>query len=234
MIGCNFCIIQVLHILTTKIKCLKGRGEKLISTSKHYGVMVYAIADTNTNIKDVNLVHDPHKLKIPSTAAKVTQQCISEKRMLSTFDSPEGHQSSSDLTGGRFINMISTARSSRLLQHATATGFFLLLVLVPLIAFSIRCLIGAFNNKVGVNESKKHHLGPKSKRWRSALSDLREPDIFVGDSKSSYSNASEDGGEIPPEEVSHASYTEVERDYQKFLSDCGMSKWGYWRGGSPE
>lgn len=71
--------------------------------------------------------------------------------------------------------------------QATATGFFLLLVLVPLIAFSIRCLIGAFNNKVGVNESKKHHLGPKSKRWRSALSDLREPDIFVGDSKSSSS-----------------------------------------------
>lgn len=35
------------------------------------------------------------------------------------------------------------------------------------------------------------------------------------------------------EESSHA-YRKLEDDYEKFLSECGMSKWGYWRGGSPE
>ncbi|RVW29132.1 hypothetical protein CK203_096781 [Vitis vinifera] len=33
------------------------------------------------------------------------------------------------------------------------------------------------------------------------------------------------------EEVSHA-YGKLEHDYQQFLSECGISKWGYWRGGS--
>lgn len=33
------------------------------------------------------------------------------------------------------------------------------------------------------------------------------------------------------EDESHA-YSKLEHDYQKFLSECGISKWGYWRGGS--
>lgn len=81
MIGCNFCVIQVSY-LDYEDKCLKGRGEKLVSTSKQYGVMVYAIADTNTNINDVNLVHELHQLKIPSTAAKVTQQVSTIYRLI--------------------------------------------------------------------------------------------------------------------------------------------------------
>lgn len=33
------------------------------------------------------------------------------------------------------------------------------------------------------------------------------------------------------EEVSHA-YDKLEHEYQKFLSECGISNSGYWRGGS--
>lgn len=34
------------------------------------------------------------------------------------------------------------------------------------------------------------------------------------------------------EDASHA-FDKLEGDYQKFLSECGMSSYGYWRGGSP-
>lgn len=44
-------------------------------------------------------------------------------------------------------------------------------------------------------------------------------------------NHTEDQTEISLEEASHA-YRKLEHDYQEFLSQCGMSKWGYWRGGS--
>lgn len=35
------------------------------------------------------------------------------------------------------------------------------------------------------------------------------------------------------EDTSRA-YNKLEDDYHKFLSECGMSNWGYWRGGSPK
>lgn len=35
------------------------------------------------------------------------------------------------------------------------------------------------------------------------------------------------------EDTSHA-YNKLEGDYQKFLSECGMGNYGYWRGGSPQ
>lgn len=38
---------------------------------------------------------------------------------------------------------------------------------------------------------------------------------------------------VPFEDISHA-YTKLEPAYLKFLSECGISKWGYWRGGSLE
>ena len=45
-------------------------------------------------------------------------------------------------------------------------------------------------------------------------------------------NHSEDQDQISYEDESHA-YRKLEHDYQEFLAQCGMSKFGYWRGGSP-
>ncbi|MFQ6650271.1 hypothetical protein Gotur_022010 [Gossypium turneri] len=45
-------------------------------------------------------------------------------------------------------------------------------------------------------------------------------------------STSEDEANIQNEEASE-DYGRLEHDYQKFLSECGISKWGYWRGGSP-
>ena len=35
-------------------------------------------------------------------------------------------------------------------------------------------------------------------------------------------------------EDSSRDFNELEGDYEKFLSECGMSSYGYWRGGSPQ
>lgn len=52
-------------------------------------------------------------------------------------------------------------------------------------AFCIRCIIGAFQNRVvgdlrhqAVNESEVDYHGSKSVRWKSALDDIREPDTL--------------------------------------------------------
>lgn len=37
--------------------------------------------------------------------------------------------------------------------------------------------------------------------------------------------------QISVEDLSHA-YKKLDQDYEKFLSECGLSKWGYWRGGT--
>lgn len=43
-------------------------------------------------------------------------------------------------------------------------------------------------------------------------------------------NTSEDQEQNLYEDMSRA-YSKLEHDYEKFLSECGMSKWGYRRGG---
>ncbi|KAH7568295.1 hypothetical protein JRO89_XS07G0272800 [Xanthoceras sorbifolium] len=180
-----------------------GRGENLTSISKQYGVSVNSIIEENTSIVDVDLVFQGQQLKIPSSAAE-------EIRAAFPFH----------------------------YQAKPTTGYFL--VLVPLLAFCIRCMIGAFRTRVAgdsrhqaVNESKGHHRGSKSMRWKSALSDITEADIPEHESRLDSNDSSEDQAQTSFEDTSLA-YSKLEHDYEKFLSECGLSKWGYWRGGSPE
>ncbi|XP_060175623.1 uncharacterized protein LOC132606234 isoform X3 [Lycium barbarum] len=72
-----------------------------------------------------------------------------------------------------------------------------------------------------------------SMRWKSALRDLSDPDASYSDSRPEIDNVTDDREHLQPEELSRA-YAKLDNDYQKFLSECGMSKWGYWRGGSSE
>lgn len=127
------------------------------------------------------------------------------------------------------------------LPQAKTTGYFL--VVVPLIAFCIRCMIGAFHTRIAggsghrvANGSKGRHPGSKTVRWKSALRDIIEEDLDSG-SRPRTNDPVEEQDQAQPlvsfEESSHA-YRKLEDDYEKFLSECGMSKWGYWRGGSPE
>lgn len=69
-----------------------------------------------------------------------------------------------------------------LYYQAKYTGYFL--VVVPLIAFCIRCMIGAFHAKVAQSEEIQHE--PKRTRWKYALSDITEADIPDAESTSDF------------------------------------------------
>ncbi|KAL5845828.1 hypothetical protein ACOSQ3_009352 [Xanthoceras sorbifolium] len=212
-------------------------GENLTSISKQYGVSVNSIIEENTSIVDVDLVFQGQQLKIPSSAAEEIR--ATEKNKLSIFYLRETHRRSLKIFNRLLDKKYFTMQIARSLPHAKpTTGYFL--VLVPLLAFCIRCMIGAFRTRVAgdsrhqaVNESKGHHRGSKSMRWKSALSDITEADIPEHESRLDSNDSSEDQAQTSFEDTSLA-YSKLEHDYEKFLSECGLSKWGYWRGGSPE
>ncbi|KAK4567639.1 hypothetical protein RGQ29_003409 [Quercus rubra] len=136
---------------------------------------------------------------------------------------------------GQHLNIPSASGDT---QMAKTTGYFL--VLVPLIAFCVRCIISALHTRVAgkfrhqvVNESEGRRHGCRSMRWKSALSEILEPDTLDAVSSSHSNSLSEDQSQVSFEEEPRA-YDKLEQDYQKFLSECGMSEWGHWRGGSPE
>lgn len=75
--------------------------------------------------------------------------------------------------------------------QAKTAGYFL--VLVPLIAFCIRCINVAFCIKVAgymthqdVSQSKQPDHGSKSMRWKSALYDPKEPEIVDSELRSDF------------------------------------------------
>ncbi|KAL0456325.1 UNVERIFIED_CONTAM: hypothetical protein Slati_0971700 [Sesamum latifolium] len=136
---------------------------------------------------------------------------------------------------GQHLNIPSASAGDA--QGAKTTGSFLL---VPLIAFCIRCIIGACQNRVAtnlrhqaVNKSGVHRDRCNSMRWKTVLSELREPDALDAEPETDSDPFSEEQEQVHFEEIFH-SYSKLEDDYQKFLSECGMSNWGYWRGGSPQ
>ncbi|KAH9781461.1 hypothetical protein KPL71_008483 [Citrus sinensis] len=255
------------HLLVHVVK----EGETLTSISKQYGVSVYSIAAVNKNIVDVDLVFEGQRLNIPSSVREELQATV--KNVISSFDLKEIHRRSLNVFYGRLdkrhISMQITHRlphvssdgrggleigfclkgvefsldltSISILLQAKTTGYFL--VVVPLIAFCIRCMIGAFHTRIAggsghqvANGSKGRHPGSKTVRWKSALRDIIEEDLDSG-SRPRTNDPVEEQDQAQPlvsfEESSHA-YRKLEDDYEKFLSECGMSKWGYWRGVAAE
>ncbi|XP_031283750.1 uncharacterized protein LOC116142456 isoform X2 [Pistacia vera] len=220
------------HLLVHVVK----EGETLTSISKQYRVSVYSIAAANKNIVDVDLVFEGQHLKIPSSARE--EGPATEKDSLSTVNLKETRQPSLNIFNGLLDKKNHTVQIAHSLPHAKTTGYFL--VMVPLIAFCIRCIIGSFNTRISgnsrhqtVNESKGHHHGSKIVRWKSALGDIMEADSSDSETRSESNDLSEDIAQTSFEDMSHA-YGKLENDYEKFLAECGVSKWGYWRGGSPE
>ncbi|KAI3464301.1 hypothetical protein Pfo_020964 [Paulownia fortunei] len=211
-------------------------GETLTSISKLYGVPILEIAAANKGIADVDLVFEGQHLNIPSAIAGYDQVCHFVGKKLNENQLPKAIPSLGFRS--RQWNQIFTVPSSHHLPLAKTTGSFL--VLVPLIAFCIRCIMGAFQHIVArnlrhqaANKSGVQHHRSNSMRWKTVLSDLRDPDALDAESEPDSDPFSDDQEQLHLEDISHA-YTKLEDDYQKFLSECGMSNWGYWRGGSPK
>lgn len=211
------------------------QGETLSSISKQYGVSILSIAAVNRDVVDLDLVYEGQHLRIPSFQGS-TQK--TENRSLLNHDPQQRHKWISTILDEISKQNNFTILVPPRLPYARATGYFL--VLVPLIAICIRCINGAFYTRIAgylghqdANNSKRHP-GFRSTRWKSALSDIRELDISDSDSVSDSDNSSPgDQAQVSAEDFS-SGYKKLEKDYEKFLSQCGISNSGYWRGGSTE
>ncbi|KAK8651617.1 hypothetical protein V6N13_141211 [Hibiscus sabdariffa] len=154
---------------------LVKEGETLSSISKVYGVSVHSIVAANKNIVDIDLVFEGQLLNIPAPSLLDTQLDRAKKsrlwRSIRALKAPSGQT---------FFTMLT---SHRLSNQAKSTGYFL--VVVPLIAFCIGCVISTFRTRVarGIRQlagdkSQALHHGAKGMRWKSALSDTVEGDVF--------------------------------------------------------
>ncbi|XP_070052810.1 uncharacterized protein [Nicotiana tomentosiformis] len=209
--------------------------ETLTSISKLYGVPIYEIAAANKQIIDVDLVFEGQLLNVPSYITTCSQTCQRKMIRLPKIDVSETNRRLK-LCGKDFNQKILSVLSCRHLPYtcqcyyqAKTTGYFL--VLVSLIAFGIRCIMNAFHRRVGRNKLQDVRQASGSMRWKLALRDLSDPDASYTDSRTEIDNVTDDQDNFHSEDLSRA-YAKVDHDYQKFLAECGMSKWGYWRGGS--
>ncbi|XP_056164593.1 uncharacterized protein LOC115686794 [Syzygium oleosum] len=210
-------------------------GETLSSISKQYGIPIHTITTLNKSIVDLDLVYEGQVLKIP-----LSKRCTekTEKKKLLEFDLQQKQWKTSKMLDRFSKKRNFTVLISHQLPYAKTTGYFL--VLVALIAFCIRCInsvlctrVAGYLRREDIIEPKQHHEVPKSKRWKSALLDARELDVSDPESKSDVGCPSEDQAQSSSEDGFQA-YGKLEEDYEKFLSECGISYSGYWRGGLDE
>ncbi|XP_042483388.1 uncharacterized protein LOC122063748 isoform X2 [Macadamia integrifolia] len=213
-------------------------GETLTSISRLYGVSIQEIAEANATIVDVDLIFEGQFLNIPFSVCKESLMGYSWKNWEPSCKTQERCQRALNLFGRHEDHKIFTMLSSNQLLLVKRTGYFL--VLLPLIAFCIRCIMDAFHLRVNKNlkhqapsESEAYCHGSRTMRWKSALSELTEQDALDDESRQDSVKYPEDQSQVPFEDLSH-SYSELGPAYQKFLSQCGMNKFGYWRGGSPD
>ncbi|PIA47133.1 hypothetical protein AQUCO_01400082v1 [Aquilegia coerulea] len=162
-------------------------GETLTSIARQYGVSLYTITLFNEEVVDANLVFEGQRLNIPSSGINNSKSDSMWKIRLYCINARDRCQRSLNTLGRHENHKVFTMLSSHHLPPAKTTGY--VLVLVPLVAFCIRCIIGAFQRRVVkdlkhrvVNEPNQHHRGSRSIRWKTALSDITELDVLDAES----------------------------------------------------
>ncbi|XP_022141746.1 uncharacterized protein LOC111012032 isoform X2 [Momordica charantia] len=206
------------HFVRIVEGCQLGRGETFTSILKQNGVSTHSIVIVNRKIGDTDLEHKGQDSKIRNPLAIRDVYQLQEKLQ-------------SSLNGLQNYKKLFLHVSPRL-PPARTTSF---IVLVPLIVFCARCIIGASYARVSktsklktIDKSEGEHHKFRSGHWRSALRDIRELDGLDSESSTDPSSPSVDE-QISVEDLSHA-YKKLDKDYEKFLSECGLSNCGYWRG----
>ncbi|KAG8378513.1 hypothetical protein BUALT_Bualt08G0144900 [Buddleja alternifolia] len=194
-------------------------GETLTWISKLYDVPILDIAAANKDIVDVNLVFEGQHLNIPSAMVRFAQVAMSSE--LSATLREINCVNAYGLKTLQFYDLVAQNGIRSSLGHH------------PVDYHS--CIMAVFQNRIArnlrnraANKSGLHHGSSNSMRWRTLLDESTD-----AESQPDSDPLSEDQERLHFEDVSHA-YTKLDDDYQKFLTECGMSKWGYWRGGSPE
>ncbi|XP_038890845.1 uncharacterized protein LOC120080288 isoform X2 [Benincasa hispida] len=212
---CSYC--RRFHL---SVKMSIGRSESLTLNPNQNGDPTHSISVANKRIKDTDLEQKGQNIKIQNPRAIRDVYQLEEKLQ-------------SALNELRNYKKLFALASSHL-PPARTTSF---IVLVPLIVFCARCIIGASYARVfgtsrleTVDKREGKHHKFRSGHWRSALRDIRELDGLDCESPIDSMSPSEDE-QISDEDLSH-DYKKLDQDYEKFLSECGLSKWGYWRGGT--
>ncbi|XP_008459633.1 uncharacterized protein LOC103498697 isoform X2 [Cucumis melo] len=213
------------HQLSTKhhfVHILEG-NESLASISNKNGDPPNSIVIDNKKIVDTDPEQKGQNIKIqnPRVVSKIRDAFQLEEKLQNA------------LNGLQIYKKLFALASSRL-PPARTTSF---IVLVPLVIFCTRCIIGASYARVfgtlklkAINKQEGERHKFRSGHWRSALRDIRELDGLDCEAPIDSTSPSEDE-QISVEDLSHA-YKKLDQDYEKFLSECGLSKWGYWRGGT--
>ncbi|KAJ4850643.1 hypothetical protein Tsubulata_023978 [Turnera subulata] len=215
------------------VDAVKG-GETFTSISKQYEVSIHSIAIADRNILNIDPAFKGQL--VSTTASSSANNQLSEESHLAAFDREEEHRGSLHILDGLPVQKQFIMLTTHVLPHAKSTSYFLLLV--PLITFCIGCIVASFHARVTkgrqvVNESRNHHNETRSMRWKHVLSDIREADELDADSSPKSTGTAADQDKNSFEDASHQ-YNKLEYDYKKFLSECGISDCGYWRGGSPQ
>ncbi|WCJ34884.1 hypothetical protein M5689_016165 [Euphorbia peplus] len=192
-------------------------AQNLNSVLRQYGVSIDLIKAADKNTMDVDLLLK-YQLLNTLNFAREPSQLIKKNAFSSVHRVGIGFHGNSE---EKPLKML----TPHALPHGKSNGYFL--VLVPLIVLiCITCIVRAFSTRVpkdngskASDESTKHKHQPKSSRWRHALSYNSETDDVV----SVLQSAPDD----EDENLFENSYSKVETDYQKFLSECGISESGY-------
>ncbi|KAG8633596.1 hypothetical protein MANES_18G121000v8 [Manihot esculenta] len=162
------------------------RGETFNSISRLYGVSIPSLAAANENVLDADLLLKGQLLYIPAFATTDTQMYQIKKRRFPSFSHQGRLKGSLNILGGVLNQKSFVMLTTHALPHAKSTGYFL--VLVPLIAFCIRCIVGAFHTGVFRDtrqqtlDKSRSHDGPRGMRWKYALSDIEDPKLDPGSS----------------------------------------------------
>ncbi|KAK4341149.1 hypothetical protein RND71_039650 [Anisodus tanguticus] len=193
------------------VHVVKDRDETLTSISKLYGVPIYEIAAANKEIIHVDLVFEgQHPFLCYSFLTNVSCQNQRAKIRLPKIDVSETNPRFK-LSGKDVNHKILYVLSCRHLPYAKTSGYFL--VLVPLIAFCIKCIMNVFHHRVARNKLQDVRQASGSMRWKLALRDLSDPDASYSESRPEIDNITDDREHLQFEELSRAC-EKLDNDYQ--------------------
>lgn len=213
----------------TKLVRLVKRSDSLRCILKQYGVSVDNLEETNESCILSDLVYVEQPTDVPSSVLGDSQMSAVEKLPDSSPEEKryETMNTSYDRSGQKQLSF----------PHLETDT--LIAILLPTIAFCIACILMAIRGKCSknsVNPAAKtprvHHQGSRRTRWRSVLGEWS--DLHAADEQDTLPDHRVTLGEEEALEEKCGGYSRVEREYQRFLSECGITEHGNWRGGSSE
>ncbi|EOA21363.1 hypothetical protein CARUB_v10001725mg [Capsella rubella] len=189
------------------------RSESLRRILKQYGVSVRNPEEIKTisRLDDINFEEKLDAIVLSSViddSKMNTTEELSDLRRQEKYS--ETVSTADDLSGPNHQN----------LPHLNTGVLFT--SLIPVLGFSIACIIGTLHTIISRKTSDGHHHGSKRTRWRTALIDWNEP-LASDEDDFSPEHRVASANEEATDEMDEA-YSRVELEYKRFLLECGVSE----------